>query len=268
MKELTSAQLDQICDKQLFYLPYFRGMLRAVEHMFYARLELPEPILDVGAGDGHFAWALSEGETIVGVDPWWQPLTEARGWQVYSLLTQAAGAEHPFPEATFPVAISNSVLEHIPDVQPVLNDVARVLKPGGMFYFAVPNQRFLTAPWGTRLFNKLGLKRLGRAYSRFFNKISRHHNLNTPETWLKRLNEAGFSQVEYQNYFPVWALQMLERGHAAGLPNLLWKKLAGRWVLVKKRSNPFMHWNKIRKLMDNPLSEDGTCTFYAARRDA
>ena len=181
---------------------------------------------------------------------------------------QADGSALPLPEASFAYAMSNSVLEHIPDVQQVLNEVGRVMAPGGMFYFAVPNQRFRTDLWGMQVLNAIGLHGLASRYERFFNRIARHVNLDPPEAWLARLKLAGFSRVEYWNYFPKWAMQMLERGHAAGLPNLLWKKTLGKWVLFPSRNNPFLHYQKIRELLNDPLCEDGTCTFYAARRDA
>jgi len=46
MSELRKKQLDEICERQLFYLPYFRGMLRAVEQSQYPPDLLLEPILD------------------------------------------------------------------------------------------------------------------------------------------------------------------------------------------------------------------------------
>ncbi|MFZ3070460.1 MAG: class I SAM-dependent methyltransferase [Anaerolineaceae bacterium] len=268
MKTLTSAELDQICWQHLSGLPYFRGMLRAVEHSFYARLELAEPILDVGAGDGHFASVLFKGQTCVGIDPWWQPLQEASSRQTYSILVQADGDAIPYPDANFLCAISNSVLEHISEVQPVLNEVGRVVKPGGLFIFAVPNQRFKTDLWGIGVLKGLGLNILATKYSRFFNRIARHKNLDEPKIWLERLGQAGFGEVEYWNYFPKWALHMLERGHLWGLPNLLWKKTLGKWILFPSRTNPFLHYKKIRQLMDDSVCKDGTCTFFIARRDS
>lgn len=262
------ADIERICEKQLFHLPYFRGMLRAVEQSFYEQQELEEPIYDLGAGDGHFAWALFENQKVIGVDPWWQPLMEARSRKVYPLLVQSEGAWAPLKSGSCGSAISNSVLEHISGVQPVLDEVARVLKPGGKFYFAVPNQRFLTDLWGMQVLSKIGLKGLTRAYSRLFNKISRHINLDAPEIWLERLRKAGFDQVEYWHYFPKSALHKLERGHAAGLPNLLWKKLFGDWVLFKSRQNPSIPFKMVTQLVENPYDENGTCTFYIARRQA
>ena len=268
MTKLNRKEVESICEKQLFHLPYFRGMLRAVEQSFYEQQELEEPIYDLGAGDGHFAWALFKDQKVIGVDPWWQPMMEAKARRVYSLLVRSEGALAPVESASCGSAISNSVLEHIPEVQPVLDEVARVLKPGGKFFFAVPNRRFVTDLWGMQVLSSLGLKSLAVFYSRFFNKISRHINLDPPEIWLERLKKSGFDQVEYWHYFPVNALHKLESGHAAGLPNLLWKRLFGKWVLFKNRRNPFIPFEKVVQLVENPYDDEGTCTFYIARRQA
>lgn len=266
-KELSANQLDDICWKHLSTLPYFRGMLRAVEHSLYARFELPVPILDIGAGDGNFAEALGTGAASLGIDPWFAPIKEAARRGVYQLLVQAQGAALPVPEESFPCAISNSVLEHIPDVQPVLEEISRALKPDGVFLFAVPNQRFKDELWGCQVLRRLGLKKAAEKYSILFNRVARHHNLNAPEVWRERLMRAGFRNVEHWNYFPPAAMRVLERGHAAGLPNLLWKKLFGKWVLFPRRNNPFFRYKRLRKLLDDPFCEDGTCTFFIARKN-
>ena len=108
MPELTDKDIERICSDQLFHLPYFRGMLRAVEQSFYEKEELEEPIYDLGAGDGHFAWALfRNNEKVIGVDPWWEPLMEARKREVYPLLVQSEGAFAPIESGSCGSAISN-----------------------------------------------------------------------------------------------------------------------------------------------------------------
>lgn len=268
MEPLTKDQTDQILADQLFQLPYFRAMLRAVEQSLYLRMDFDEPILDIGAGDGQFAQVTFAGNKLIGIDPWLQPLSEAKSRKVYSLLTQAAGDALPFLHESFPTAISNSVLEHISEVQPVLNEVARKLQPGAKLLFTVPNQRFLTELWGVGVFNRLAAKGLAKQYSKFFNCIARHQNLNTPEVWSERLYEAGFDQVEHFNYFPRWALHKLERGHLWCLPNLLWKKLFGKWILFPSRHNPFIPYTMVERLLADPICEDGTCTCFIATRSS
>ncbi len=154
------------------------------------------------------------------------------------------------------------------DVQPVLAEISRALTPDGVFYFAVPNHRFRTELWGCMVLRKLGLRGAAKRYLVLFNKIARHYNLDAPEVWTERLKRAGFAEVEHWNYFPLWAMRILERGHAAGLPNLLWKKLFGIWVLFPSRKNPFLRYKRLRPLLDEPFCEDGTCTFFAARKRA
>lgn len=44
----------------------------------------------------------------------------------------------PFPDASFDVVIVSEVMEHIPDDEGVLAEMARVLKPGGRIAVTVP----------------------------------------------------------------------------------------------------------------------------------
>jgi SAM-dependent methyltransferase len=54
----------------------------------------------------------------------------------------AAGGALPEPAAAFDFVFSNSVLEHIDDIHPVLAEAARVLRPGGRFLATVPSPGF------------------------------------------------------------------------------------------------------------------------------
>ncbi len=248
-------------------LPYFRGLLRAVESRFYQDLELPSPTLDVGCGDGNFAELTFDRKLDVGLDPWWSPIREAGRRDVYNVLTLADGANMPYPDAYFASALSNSVLEHIPNVNAVLAETARVLKPGAIFVFCVPNQNFLPNLSVARFFDKVGLKSLARSYRDFFNKISRHHHCDDPKIWRKRLTAAGFKLEKHWDYFSPAALAALEWGHYLGLPSLIMKKIFRRWNLVQTRWNLGPTMSLLRKYYDEPVPQmDGAYTFYIARR--
>ena len=45
----------------------------------------------------------------------------------------------PFPDASFDLVMSRSVLEHLEHPEAVFREVSRVLKPGGHFVFLIPN---------------------------------------------------------------------------------------------------------------------------------
>jgi len=265
---MDSQQLDQILWRHISSLPYFRGFLRAVEDRFYQEIDLEAPILDLGSGDGHFASVAFGQKLDVGLDPWLAPTLEAQGRHAYRMLVLGAGGHIPYGAAAFTTVVSTSVLEHIPEVEPVLHEVARVLAPGGRFVFCVPNHRFPELLWGRQFLTKVGLPALGAAYSRLFNRVARHAHTDSPDVWEARLSRAGLELLETWDYFPPEALHILEWGHPLGLPALINKKLFGRWVLVPKRWNLALPWKWTRKFMDDPRSPEGVCSFFIARRPA
>jgi len=248
-------------------VPYFRGLLRAVEAGFYQGADIPAPTLDIGCGDGFFA-GLAFGRKIeAGVDPAGACLREAHRQGSYRLLVQADGARLPFPGGYFASAFSNSVLEHIPHVQPVLDEISRVLKPGAPFYFCVPNHQFLAGLSLGRFLDRAGLKSLAGSYRSLFNRISRHHHCDDPGVWSKRLKAGGFVLEKWWHYFSPSALRVLEWGHYFGLPAWIVKKLTGRWILCRSYSNHALILRALRRIYLEPVPQpDGAYTFFITRR--
>lgn len=252
---------------QLRDLPYFRSLMRAVEASFYANLSLPQPILDVGCGDGHFVTVAFDQKIEVGIDPWAAPLREAAQRKGYRSLCLGDGAKMPFPDGYFGSAISNSVLEHIPQVQEVLQETGRVLKPGAPFIFCGPNHRFLQSLSVGRFLDAAHLKPLGDKYRFFFNRISRHYNSDAPDVWEERLLKAGFTLERWWYYYSPDALQVTEWGHYFGLPSLFWHLITGRWILIPRRWNLWLTYLYARRHYQPSESADGVCTFFIARRN-
>jgi SAM-dependent methyltransferase len=263
---MTTSLADAILWRHLRDLPYFRAMLRAVEDGFYQDIQLASPILDLGCGDGHFASVAFSQPLDVGLDPWHEAVHEAEARKAYKYPVQADGAIQPFEDGFFNSAISNSVLEHIPYIQDVLNELGRVMAPAGLFIFCTPNHRFNDSLWGSRLFTHLRLPGMAAWYVKIYNRIARHKYCDSPETWQKRLETAGFEVVKTWDYFPPRALHILEWGHLFGLPSLVWRKLTGKWILVKTRWNLVIPWLLTRRFLDDPVCADGTMSFYIARR--
>jgi SAM-dependent methyltransferase len=251
---------------QLGDLPYFRAMLRAVEAAFYQGLELPGPILDLGCGDGQFASIAFEHPLEVGLDPWAGPIHEARQYGIYKLLVQGNGADMPFPDAFFGSAISNSVLEHIPNLELVLDETSRVLKPGARFIFCCPNHNFLPSLSIARGLDRMGFHGPAERYRAFFNRIARHHHCDSPDTWKSRLEQAGFDLDQHWSYFPPEAIRVFEWGHYLGLPSLIVRRLTGRWNLVRARWNFRLIEPIVRKYYTLAPTEKGTMTFFLARK--
>jgi SAM-dependent methyltransferase len=243
---------------QLRSLPYFRGLLRAVESEYYQQLPLPAPVYDLGCGDGHFASVAFRHPIDVGIDPSRAPIREARRHGAYRLLVQADAGRAPFPTGWFASAFSNSVLEHVPALDAVLRETARILRPGAPFYLCVPNPRYLT---------ELSLPALlGSRYARWFRRITRVVHLDEPAVWQRRLESAGFDLVRQWHYFSPASMRVLEWGHYFGLPSLLARLLTGRWIITPARWNLWLTGKLIEKYASSAPLDNGAFTFYVARR--
>lgn len=247
-------------------LPYFRAMLRAVEAQFYQQFELPAPVLDVGCGDGHFASIAFERKLDVGLDPSAASLRQAARYGGYHWLVQADGGRMPFPQGHFASALSNSVLEHIPQVRLVLAELGRVLKPGAPFIFCVPNPRYLGELSVPRILGRVGLKAAGEAYTGWFRRMSRVEHAAWPEEWQAWLQSAGFQLEQWWHYFSPQAMRMLEWGHYLGAPTLLPHALAKRWIIAPWRWNLLFTERLVRRHALAQPDPQGTFTFYVARR--
>lgn len=262
----TSAGQDDMLWQQLKSMPAFRALLRSVEARFYEQIELPAPVLDVGCGDGHFAQLSLPGRLAAGIDPWWGPLQKARRTRQYELLVQGLGDRMPFPRHYFASAFSNSVLEHIPDVQPVLNEIGRVLRPGSRFVMTTPSHLFTEWLGGGQIFTALKLNGLADRYRRFFNNISRHAHTDPPETWAGRLAEAGFRVDLWQYYFSEAALHALEIGHAQGVPSAIMHALTGRWIVAPWRSSLRLTERWVRPFYEEAPAGEGAYLLFVARK--
>jgi hypothetical protein len=76
-------------------------------------------------------------------------------------------------------------------VQPVLDEAARVLRPGGTFAFTVPLAA-VSRMWAVpRALGSVGLGRVGKAYADRLNKTWDHHNLWTPDDWASSVEKTG-----------------------------------------------------------------------------
>lgn len=102
--------------------------------------------LDLGCGDGKLMRILLDAAgaapDLVGVDIDPLETRDAAASGVYRRVHTVPGAAIPELDASFDFAFSNSVLEHIPELDPVMAEVARVLRPGAPFIFTVPSDGF------------------------------------------------------------------------------------------------------------------------------
>jgi len=102
-------------------------------------------VLDLGCAGGFMAEALAQrGAQVTGIDPAADAIDAARaharagglriGYDV------GVGEALPYDSASFDAVVCVDVLEHVADLNKVLAQVARTLRPGGMFLFDTINR--------------------------------------------------------------------------------------------------------------------------------
>ncbi len=155
--------------------------------------------LDLGCGHSVFGTWMVEDEklftgragAVVGIDLDMPGLKAHQGLRhkVYGDLQHL-----PFPSSHFDVVTANMVVEHLPAPAPILSEIRRVLKPGGVFVFHTPNfgnpmmQIAAKAPQGLK--NKLAFILEGRAEEDVFHTFYR---LNSPEAVRSQAAQMGFT---------------------------------------------------------------------------
>ena len=106
-------------------------------------------VLDLGCAGGFMAEALVDrGATVTGIDPAEQAISAARAHAAQTGRAIAydvgVGEALPYADAGFDAVVCVDVLEHVQDLPRVLAEVARVLRPGGMFLFDTINRNPLS----------------------------------------------------------------------------------------------------------------------------
>ena len=124
---------------------YFDAVL--TQHAPGAREALQ--VLDVGCGGGLLSEAFAErGFHVTGIDASARSLAAARAHAAHSGLAidyrDGRAEALPFDDASFDVVACCDMLEHVDDIDAVIAEIARVLKPGGVFLFDTINRTWLS----------------------------------------------------------------------------------------------------------------------------
>src|SRR4029079_11256191 len=126
--------------RERFYPPAFRGISDRFSAGIHEHARQGDVMLDAGCGSGrvfqyHFD-AHQRPRLIAGVDV----TNEPHGNRNIDVAARADLAALPFRDATFDIAISSHVAEHLTQPERVFGELARVLKPGGRLLILTPNR--------------------------------------------------------------------------------------------------------------------------------
>jgi SAM-dependent methyltransferase len=102
----------------------------------------------------------------------------------------------PFPSDEFNVVTCTHIYEHVPDAQRMLDEIFRVLKPGGLCYFAAENRlRLWEGHYSLPLLSLLP-KPLGHLYIKLMGKGERYYETHRTVWGLRKLTRK-FEIIDY-----------------------------------------------------------------------
>lgn len=182
-------------DRRWLYRPWL-PFLKAVEGNAFLKYGLLTPVLDLASGDGTFAISTYDNKLDVGLDLDMESLVRSKG--KYKKIIQADATRFPFKEKTFQTIISSCAVEHIPDLNDLLSEIYKVLKPGGKFILSVPSVNFGDMLLKTRLLRVLGLNKQADKYVKDKNRRSIHIHLYELKEWEKILTSHDFKLLSHE----------------------------------------------------------------------
>lgn len=97
-------------------------------------------ILDFGSGEGITSDHFAESNRVVAVEPWEEMLKDAWTDHAYKQVIGDIKALAEFGDGSFDMIICHKVLEYIDNKARVVQELARVLKPGGFISLAKHNR--------------------------------------------------------------------------------------------------------------------------------
>lgn len=243
---------------------------RGFECEILATQNFQRPILDVGCGEGLFAYLLFDEKIDTGIDPNQRELDRCKDFQMYDELLCCFGDKVPKPDQYFATIFSNSVMEHIPAIEPVLLEMHRLLKTEGNVFLTLPTNLFNQNTIIYTILNGLGLKGLAKKFTKFYNNFWRHYHDYDVAGWKSLFAKTGFEVVQCREYNPRRTCMINDALVPYSLLPLICKKLFNRWyILPPLRKIVAKLWATIfEPVLKNNLHKQDRCglVFFELRK--
>ncbi len=171
--------------------------------------------LDLGCGDGRITKIIMEMSEsrwqLIGLDADPKEISLAKEVGIYEKLYVSDANHIEELDNSLDFVFSNSVLEHISNLKPVLAEVSRTLKPNGQFIFTVPSSAFPHLLGGPRLLGGFATGAWNRLrYLRALDERVAHLRYWDEHDWRRILEPCGLTLTHASYYLTRQELQRWE----------------------------------------------------------
>ena len=142
-------------------------------------------LLELGCGLGHLLGLLQDDFACIGIDLIDYSIEQTRRNAPKAEAHQMSADDlSAFPSGEFSAVVALHLVEHLPDPQRTIQEVSRLLKPGGIFLFATPQPDYALRRFKDRENDAIG-------------KDKTHINVHPPQVWRRWCADAGVSMVAH-----------------------------------------------------------------------
>jgi ubiquinone/menaquinone biosynthesis C-methylase UbiE len=258
------------CKKEFLYTylekaPIALAIERTFECEILSKQKFQRPVLDIGCGDGVFASVLFLDKIDTGLDADVKELKKSQESGMYKELINGFANNISKSNESYATVFSNSVLEHIQDIDAALNEIYRILQSNGTLFVTVPTNLFDHYSIIYQILSGVRWYSLAQHYQKFFNKFWRHYHYYTRNEWITLFEKHNFftkAVIEYGKKKDCLFNNLMV---PLSIPNYLTKKIVNRYFLIPYFRRFYAHLMckmMKKRIKIDPELKDGGLIFF------
>jgi SAM-dependent methyltransferase len=189
----------------------YSPLVKGYELELFKNSTMPEPILEIGIGDGYFSHLLFESKktrVLYGADLIYGVLKSARQYQHFDHHVIMDALETPFPDNFFGTVMMNNLIHHLPNRAATLREAFRILRKGGRLIFTDNTIGWGTFTWEQRALRAMKMDGSADRVLKFKLHLFAQNLLADEHFYDRQAEEMGFRVIRKVNFISKRAMYL------------------------------------------------------------